>query len=390
MSNLKQSSKGGVLPIALDVMGGDLGPGVAIEGAVQAAVELGIVVSLVGVQQDINDKLAQIGATNHPLINVVHASEVISMEDSPSMAIRGKSDSSIRVAFNLVKDGKAGAVVSAGNSGAIMAAGLFVLGTLPGIARPAIATLIPKTGPAKPTVVLDVGANVDCHAYQLIQFAIMGHYYAKSVIGCDHPRVALLSNGTEECKGNDILRAAAQILASTEGINFIGYVEGRDIPRDVADVVVCDGFLGNVVLKTMEGVVELVFDSLKCHVKSSWRGKLGMWLLKPSLKSLFHDKFDPSAYGGAPLLGMNGIGVVCHGRSGKRDLYNAIRVAYKFACDGVLEHMQEALSTLDLRGSGAYQGNWWDRINQGFDKKNRKRAHSQVEVQDAGDKSSES
>lgn len=378
MNSHKESGKSGVLPIALDVMGGDLGLGVAVEGAVQAVSELGIVVSLVGVQSEINEKLVQLGFLNHPLIQVVHASEVISMDDSPFMAIRGKSDSSIRVAFNLVKDGKAAAVVSAGNSGAIMAAGLFVLGALPGIARPAIATLIPKTGAAKPTVVLDVGANVDCHAYQLIQFAIMGHYYAKSVLGCDRPRVALLSNGTEECKGNDILRAAAHILSDTEVINFIGYIEGRDIPRDVADVVVCDGFLGNVVLKTMEGVVELVFGSLKCHVQSSWRGKLGMWLLKPSLKSLFHDKFDPSAYGGAPLLGMNGIGVVCHGRSGKRDWYNATRVAYKFACDGVVDRMQEALSTLDLRGPGAYQGNWWDRLNQGFDKKSRKQARNNL------------
>lgn len=193
-------------------------------------------------------------------------------------------------------------MVSPGNTGAMMAAGLYVSGTLPGIARPAIASLIPKSGNGQPTVLLDSGANVDCNANQLVQFALMGNCYALSVLNCTSPRIGILSNGSEKSKGNDITRSASLMLSEIKELNFIGYIEGRDLPRDVADVVVCDGFVGNVLLKAMEGSIELVFDSIKHYVEKSFRGKVGMWLAKPIFKALFKQKLDPSAYGGAPLL----------------------------------------------------------------------------------------
>jgi phosphate acyltransferase len=254
----------------------------------------------------------------------------------------------------------------------MMAAGLFVAGTLSGIARPAIASLIPKVGDLTPTVLLDSGANIDCHAYQLVQFALMGAYYARSAINCENPRVGLLSNGTEISKGNDIIRSAALNLSELQGVNFIGYVEGRDIPRDVADVVVCDGFVGNVLLKAMEGSVELVFDSLKHYVDRSTRGKLGMWLAKPILKSLFYDKLDPSSYGGAPLLGLSEIAIVCHGASNSRAIMNGIRVAKKCVDADLVSKMSAALNVLDVRLPGDFEDGIWDRMGQRFDKRKKK------------------
>jgi glycerol-3-phosphate acyltransferase PlsX len=275
----------------------------------------------------------------------------------------------MRVAFELVKSKEASSVISPGNTGAMMAAGLSVFGTLPGIARPAIASLIPKVGDLTPTVLIDSGANTDCHAYQLVQFALMGNYYARSVLGCEQPRVALLSNGTEISKGTDIIRSAALTLSELGSLNFIGYVEGRDIPRDVADVVVCDGFIGNVLLKAMEGTAELVIDSIKHYVVRTLRGKIGMWLAKPALKSLFHDKLDPSAYGGAPLLGLNDIAIVCHGSSNSRAIMNGIRAANKFVSESLVLKMSGALSALDVKMPGQFQDGIWDRMGQRFDKK---------------------
>ncbi len=251
------------LPIAVDVMGGDHGPQVVIEGAIQAAEEFSISSLLVGDQSEIEQRLKALGAGSHKLLSIHHAPNVVEMQDSPSVVIRGKTDSSVRQAFDVIIQGKAAAMISPGNTGAVMAAGLVTSGTLPGIARPAIATLIPKVGNATPTVLLDSGANIDCQAYQLVQFAIMGSYYAKVAIACENPRIALLSNGSEPSKGTDIIRAAAQTLNEISNLNFIGYVEGRDLPQNVADVVVCDGFIGNVVLKAMEGTVELVLDTMK-------------------------------------------------------------------------------------------------------------------------------
>ncbi len=360
------------LPVAVDAMGGDLGPTVVVEGALMAAKELGISSVIVGIEDQIRTALRTFGGENNQKIFVRHASQCITMEDTPSLAIRGKTDSSIRVAFELVKNREASAVVSPGNTGAMMAAGLFVVGTLPGIARPAIATLIPKVGDHPPAVLLDSGANIDCHASQLVQFALMGDYYARSALSLERPRVALLSNGTEISKGNDLTRSAALTLSDTKSINFIGYIEGRDICKDVADVVVCDGFVGNIVLKSMEGSVELVMDSIRHHVEKNGRGKIGMWLAKPMLKSLFKEKLDPSSYGGAPLLGLSEVGIVCHGASNARAIKNGIRVGKKFADDALVARLAAALAQLDMKIPGAYEDGVWDRMGQRFERRRKK------------------
>lgn len=356
------------LPIAVDAMGGDHGPKVVVEGAVEAARRFGISSILVGDKAAIEALLGSYSDASSLPISVHHASQVVGMDEAPGLAIRGKQDSSIRVAFELVSNRQASAVVSPGNTGAIMAAGVFVGGTLPGIARPAIASLIPKGMSGTPTVLLDAGANTGCQAFQLVQFAIMGHHYAMAALGCEKPRVALLSNGTELAKGNDIIRSAAMMLSEIEGINFIGYVEGRDIARDVVDVVVCDGFVGNIVLKAMEGSVGLVLDSMKAIAEKSFRAKVGLWIARPVLRSVFKEKLDPSAYGGAPLLGLGHIAIKCHGSSSGRAVMNGIKVAQKFVEEGVLARLHSALTQLDVKVAtmDSDGGNGWSRV---FDKK---------------------
>jgi glycerol-3-phosphate acyltransferase PlsX len=349
-------------------MGGDHGPRVVVEGAVAAARDFGVSAVLVGDEAQLIELLRAHDPEGALPISVHHASQVVGMDEAPGLAIRGKQDSSVRVAFELVSQGRASAVVSPGNTGAIMAAGVFVSGTLPGIARPAIASLIPKGVAGSPTVLLDAGANTGCHAFQLVQFAIMGQYYAEAALGCTSPRIALLSNGTELAKGNDIIRSAAMMLSELEGVNFIGYVEGRDIARDVVDVVVCDGFVGNIVLKAMEGCVGLVTDSMKAVAQTSLRGKIGLWLARPVLRTVFKEKLDPSAYGGAPLLGLGQIAIKCHGSSSSRAIMNGIRVAQRFVDQGVLARLHAALQQLDVRNAGveAEGGQGWSRA---FEKK---------------------
>jgi glycerol-3-phosphate acyltransferase PlsX len=341
---------------------------VVVEGAVAAAKDFGISSILVGDETTLTPLLQSLDSSGSLPITIQHASQVVGMDEAPGLAIRGKQDSSIRVAFELVSRGVASAVVSPGNTGAIMAAGVFVSGTLPGIARPAIASLIPKGMSGTPTVLLDAGANTGCQAFQLVQFALMGHHYAKSALGCPNPRVALLSNGTELAKGNDVIRSAAMMLGEVEGINFIGYVEGRDIARDVVDVVVCDGFVGNIVLKAMEGCVTLVTDSMKAVAETSLRAKIGLWLARPVLRTVFKEKLDPSAYGGAPLLGLGQIAIKCHGSSSSRAVMNGIRVAQRFVEERVLASLHGALAQLDVKLSSADTGsaNGWSRV---FDKK---------------------
>lgn len=365
-----ESQPKATLPVAVDAMGGDHGPKVVVAGAVDAARTSKIPSILVGDEKQLRELLSSYPDADSLPISVHHASQVISMDESPGLAIRGKQDSSIRVAFELVAEGKASAVVSPGNTGAIMAAGVFVGGTLPGIARPAIASLIPKGLSGTPTVLLDSGANSGCQAFQLVQFALMGHHYAMAALGVQRPRIALLSNGTELAKGNDIIRAAAMMLAELEGLNFIGYIEGRDIARDVVDVVVCDGFVGNIVLKAMEGSVGLVVDSVKAMVESSPRGKFGLWLAKPVLKKVFKEKLDPSAYGGAPLLGLGHIAIKCHGSSSSRAVMNGIRVAQKFVDEAVMQKLSAALGSLDVKQGQVDDdgGNGWSRM---FEKRSR-------------------
>jgi glycerol-3-phosphate acyltransferase PlsX len=325
-----------MMRVAVDAMGGDHAPAVEVEGAVAAAREYGIPIALVGDTSRISTELARHDVTGLD-ITLKNATEVVGMHDSASDAVRRKKDSSIRVAFDLVKAGEADAVVSAGNSGATMAAGMFVLKRLNGIERPAIAQVFPNL--QGHTVVLDVGGNVDCKPVHLVQFAIMGEVYARHILGIDNPRVGLLSNGEEDSKGNELTRETNVILKDIS-FNYTGYVEGRDIFNGVADVVVCDGFVGNVVLKLSEGLAEAVGTMLKEEIKGSFMSKVGYLLARPAFKR-FRKKVDYAEYGGAPLIGINGISIISHGRSSDRAIKNAIRVAADIAKSDVNRHIHD-------------------------------------------------
>jgi glycerol-3-phosphate acyltransferase PlsX len=261
------------------------------------------------------------------------------MHDSASDAVRKKKDSSIRVAFELVKQGAADAVVSAGNSGATMAAGMFILKRIKGIERPAIAQIFP-TFRGK-TLVLDVGGNVDCKPIHLVQFAIMGEVYAQHVMGVAKPRIGLLSNGEEESKGNELTRETNAALKAIP-LAYAGYVEGRDIFNGAVDVVVCDGFVGNVVLKVSEGLAEAVGKMLKEEIQQSFLSKVGYLLSRTAFKN-FKKKVDYAEYGGAPLLGIDGVGMICHGGSNAKAIKNAVRFAHEYAQKGVNQRMAEKL-----------------------------------------------
>lgn len=343
----------GSVTIAVDAMGGDFGPGVVVRGALRSLAAGTHRLILVGNKPEIEEAIGSKGSPYSDRFQIEHAPEVIAMSDSPGKAMRGKIASSIRRGFELVQTGRASAVISTGNTGAVMAAGVVVLGTVSGIARPAIATLLPRVGDRLPLVLLDSGANVDCNASQLTQFALMGAHYARAVLGLESPRVALLSNGSESSKGNDTLRSTAMALRHSNAVNFVGYIEGRDFAGDLADVVVCDGFVGNVVLKTMEGTARFVTDSIKAEVSRSIRGKIGLALVAPLLKKLFREKLDPAAYGGAPLLGLRGVGIVCHGSSNERAIANAIRVAEQIVVGNVVEKIAGALGGLSGNGIGS-------------------------------------
>lgn len=319
-------------------MGGDNAPAVEVEGAVAAAREFNIPVTLVGDEERLRTELSRHACAGLD-IKIVHASEVVGMHDSASDAVRKKKDSSIRVAFDCVKRGDAAAVVSAGNSGATMAAGMFVLKRLEGIDRPAIAQIFPTM--LGMTVVLDVGGNVDCKPQHLVQFAIMGEVYARHVLEIAAPRVGLLSNGEEETKGNELTRETSSLMKSAP-VNYIGYVEGRDIFNGHADVVVCDGFVGNVVLKVSEGLADAVGKMLRTEIKQSPFSILGYLLSKKAFNN-FRKKVDYAEYGGAPLLGIDGVGMICHGGSNAKAIKNAVRFAYDYALKGVNQRMAEKL-----------------------------------------------
>lgn len=334
------------LPIALDAMGSDKGPEVMVEGAVQAAKEFDASSILVGPKEQLHAMLDSLGAKNLP-VYIRHASQVIEMGDSPARAVRRKSDSSLAVAYQLLKSNEVSAMLSAGNSGAMMAAGRMICGLVPGIERPAIATIMPVPGDGKPNVILDTGANVDCHAQNLVQFGVMGSIYYNSLFDVDFPRVGLLSNGSEKSKGTDVIRAAAGTLSQLSSINYIGFVEGRDATTDSVDVIVCDGFVGNVLLKASEGVVRLVYEQLMIEAKSGILGKIGLGFLKNALKRVFAQKFDYSAYGGSPLLGLTHLAFVLHGSSDVRAVKNAIRTAHSFASSGMTQKITQEMISLD-------------------------------------------
>lgn len=312
--------------VALDAMGGDFAPEMTIAGALEAVSEYDVEVVLVGDRQRITEALRD---KRYPTsrISVVHASEVVAMHEAPSTALRKKKDSSIRRVIELVKHGEADAGVSAGHSGVAMATALFVLGKLPNVDRPAIATIMPSMKGF--FVLVDVGANVDCKPENLLQFAYMGNAYYRTLFDTPQPRVALLSIGEEDTKGNELTKEAFKALKNAR-LNFIGNIEGKDLFSGDADVIVCDGFIGNIVLKVSEGLAETIIKMLKREIVDVATGKLGYLMIKPAIRN-FKKKTDYSEYGGAPLLGINGAFIISHGRSSAKAIKNAVRVASEMA-----------------------------------------------------------
>jgi glycerol-3-phosphate acyltransferase PlsX len=314
--------------IAIDAMGGDHAPRTEVEGAIRACRAYDVEVLLVGREELLEEELRRHDGARSLPIRVVHASERVGMEDSAAKAVRGKRDSSIRVACRLVRDGEAAGLVSAGNTGAVMVTAKLVQGMLPGVDRPALATAFP-TLTGRPVVLVDVGANVDCTARMLGQFAVMGDIYSRLIFHTSNPKIGLLSIGEEEHKGNDLTRKAFGLL-KTLPLNFIGNVEGRDVYSGQTDVIVCDGFIGNVALKVSEGLVEAMKHMLKESLEASLAGKIG-YVLSRNAYASFRKRLDYSEYGGAPLLGVHGVCIIAHGRSNANAIKNAVRVAAEFA-----------------------------------------------------------
>lgn len=345
-----------MMRIAVDAMGGDRAPAAVVEGALLAAKDPGIEVLLVGQTDAVQAELARLSSIRSPL-PIIPASQAVAMDESPSAALK-KKDSSMKVAFELLKRGEIQAFVSAGNSGAMMATGMFVLGNLPHVERPAILVIVPTLTHA--AVIIDAGANVDCKPRQLLQFALMGSVYAGRVLGITHPRVGVLSNGEEEGKGNDLTRAASEQIAATS-LNFIGYVEGRDICSGKVDVVVCDGFTGNVTLKTMEGVAHFTVAVLKDAFRENLVSRLGYLLSRKSLREAYA-RLDHTEYGGAPLLGLDGVAIIAHGGSGPKEIKNAIRAASAAVSQDVNRHITEVLEELTAKGADKFPGKIWRRI----------------------------
>lgn len=318
--------------VALDAMGGDHAPEAIVAGALLAVRELDIEVALVGRREVVEAELARDGTTPGG-IQVVHAGEAVAMDEHPAQAVRAKRDASINVAMGMVKDGRAGACVSAGNTGAVMASALMTLGRVPGIERPALGTIAPFTD--RGVLVLDVGANADVKPSYMVQFAQMGAQYAERVMGVPNPRVALLNIGAEDTKGSELAQDVFGRL-SKAGVNFVGNVEGGDVHLGRADVVVTDGFTGNVAVKVTEGVADFIFRELRATIYSKLRYKLAAAVLRPALLGM-REKMDPGTYGGVPLLGVNGVVTIAHGNSDPRAIRNALRFASEGASRGLLD-----------------------------------------------------
>ena len=317
------------LTLALDVMGGDKGPLVTIPAAIMAVNYLpALSVILCGDQETIQDQLRRHKALNHPQITICHTTQVVTMCEKPLTAMRTKKDSSMRCAIDLVKAGKADACVSAGNTGALFATAHFVLKTLPGVERPALITALPTRIKDKHVFMLDLGANVFCDANVLFQFGVMGAVMAEQVDGIHKPRVALLNMGEEDIKGSEHIKLAAAELAENPNINYVGFVEGNDIFNNKADVIVCDGFVGNVALKTCEGVATLVYEKVKEVFEKNVVAKILGRYLAPTLKKLFKS-LNPDQYNGASLIGLRGIVVKSHGNANSKAFFTAILEAVK-------------------------------------------------------------
>src|SRR5256884_2062003 len=329
--------------IALDAMGSDRAPKPEVDGAIQASRHYGIRVLLVGREAAIKAELSRHPTAAWLPIEIVNASEVVTMEDKAAQALRSKRDSSLRVGLRLVREKRAAGFVTAGNTGAAMATAKMVLGALPGVDRPALAAVIP-TAVGTVAILLDVGANVDCKPQNLEQFAVMGGIYFRSMFGTRRPRVGLLSIGQEEGKGNDLTREAFPLLKQLP-LNFIGNVEGRDLYNGKVDVIVADGFVGNVALKTSEGVANLVRATLKESLKATITRQVG-YLLSRSAFADFKKRLDHTEYGGAPLLGVKGVCFITHGSSNAHAIKNAIRVAAEFAERKIIDKIVKELAAI--------------------------------------------
>ena len=318
--------------VAVDAMGGDHSPKIVVKGAVEAASELGIDITLVG-NRNIIAKELDLTCSDH--IQVHHCEEVVQMDESPSKAFFKKKDASIRVAFDLMKKGAVDAVVSAGNSGAILAAGILTSGRMEGVERPAIAGIFPSE--KGPVTLIDVGANVDCRPSYLLQFGIMADAFAKSCLGIKNPKIGLLSIGKESGKGNELVRLAKSFFKESP-LNFVGNVEGRDIFTGDVDIIVCDGFVGNVALKLSEGMGHTMVGFLKRELASSFFGRAALIFGHNALEK-FKRKLNYEEYGGAPLLGINGVCIICHGASSSRAIKKAIDLAARYVNNRVLDKM---------------------------------------------------
>ena len=339
--------------IALDAMGGDHAPKSEVEGALRAVRTLGVRVILVGREDVLRKELDHHEGWESLPIEIHHASEVISMGESAAKAVRTKRDSSLRVASRLVRERVASGMVSAGNTGAVMATAKMVQGMIPGVDRPALASIFPTVS-GKPAVMIDVGANVDSSARMLAQFAVMGEIYSRVILRTQKPRVGLLSIGEEEQKGNELTRTASPLL-KTLPLHFIGNVEGRDLYSGTADVIVCDGFIGNVALKVSEGLVDVVKHLLQESLTATISGKIGALLARAAFTD-FKKRVDYSEYGGAPLLGVKGVCIICHGRSNANAIKNAIRVAAEFAREGLDQRIGAELAGWNGSGMAAAEG----------------------------------
>ncbi|MBB6696161.1 phosphate acyltransferase PlsX [Clostridium algidicarnis] len=330
------------MKIAVDGMGGDNSPRIVVEGSIQALKEFeDLQIIITGKQNEINKELSKYEYDKNK-ITVVNATEVIDTNDHPVMAIRRKKDSSLVKALNLVKNNEADAIISAGSTGAFMAGSLFIVGRINGIDRPALAPIMP--GKNGKFMVVDCGANVDCKPNNLVQFAHMGKIYFENVLGVKNPSIGLVNIGVEEEKGNELTKATYKLLKN-EAINFVGNIEPRDVPSGNTDIVVCDGFVGNTILKMYEGVSSSIFDVLKSEIMSSTRTKIGGLLLKPIFKE-FKTKFDYKEYGGAAFIGVKGICIKAHGSSDGKALKNAIKQAIIFYDNKIIEKISNEIESL--------------------------------------------
>ncbi len=333
------------MKIILDGMGGDNAPLEIVKGAVEASSQIDHQIIITGIEDEINAELAKYNY-DESKIQVVHTSEVIENEDSPVKAIRRKTDSSMVKGLTMLKEGEGDLFISAGNTGAYMAGGLFILGRIPGIDRPAIASIYPIAGGALPSIIVDAGANSECRPSNLLEFAIMGSLYMEKVMGRKNASVGLVNLGIEENKGTTVTKAAHKLLKEAD-INFIGNVEARDVPKGACDVIVCDGFTGNIILKLTEGFAWNLLKTMKNKFTSGISAKMGAVLLAGKVREI-KDEFDYSEYGGAPILGVNGHILKIHGSSGAAAVKNAIIKGIPYAQENVVGRISSAMEGIDV------------------------------------------